>query len=121
MPRRRLLGVALPARILRHVLQRTQLLYDCYLTEIQAACCDERGTNCPATSDVPNTCPVGCAVVFPAFLETCRSHVAEHAPTSPTMTAADFEAFEHLCLTSDGLALVSTRALRHCSGFLARF
>lgn len=28
--------------------------YDCYLTEIQEACCDERGTNCRAESDVPN-------------------------------------------------------------------
>ena len=79
--------------------------YDCYLTEIQQACCDEEGTNCRPESDVPNTCPVGCALVFPEFLEACREHVATNALTNPSMVPADFEAFEQQCLDSDGLAL----------------
>ena len=80
--------------------------YDCYLAEIQQACCDEQGENCRAGSDVPVTCPVGCAIVFPEFLETCRDHVEEHAETNPNIVVADFEAFEHECLTNDGIALV---------------
>jgi hypothetical protein len=80
--------------------------YDCYLTEVHQACCDEEGTNCREDSDVPNVCPVGCAIVFPEFLETCRDHVAEHEATDPSIVVAEFEAFEQQCLTSDGLALV---------------
>ncbi len=80
--------------------------YDCYLAEIQQACCDEEGTNCRPESDVPNTCPVGCAIVFPEFLEACREHVETNALSDPTMVPADFEAFEQQCLDSDGLALV---------------
>eukprot|EP01048_Picozoa_sp_COSAG05_P019087 COSAG05_NODE_2915_length_2512_cov_4.326564_2_plen_72_part_00 len=33
--------------------------YTCYLNEIQSSCCDEEGTNCVASSDVPLTCPIG--------------------------------------------------------------
>ena len=80
--------------------------YDCYLTEVHQACCDEEGTNCRADSDVPNVCPVGCAIVFPEFLETCREHVVEHEATDPSIIVAEFEAFEQQCLTTDGLALV---------------
>jgi hypothetical protein len=80
--------------------------YDCYLTEVHQACCDEEGTNCREDSDVPNVCPVGCAIVFPEFLETCRDHVAEHEATDPSIVVAEFEAFEQQCLTTDGLALV---------------
>jgi hypothetical protein len=78
--------------------------YECYLTEVQRACCDEQGTNCHEGSDVPDVCPVGCAIVFPEFLETCHQHVAE--ATDPSINVADFESFEQQCLTSDGLALV---------------
>ena len=49
--------------------------FDCFTVEVDAACC-EGGANCPATQDVPLSCPVGCALVFPEFLETCRSHIA---------------------------------------------
>ena len=80
--------------------------YDCYLTEVHQACCDEEGTNCREGSDVPNVCPVGCAIVFPEFLETCRDHITEHEATDSAIIVADFEAFEQQCLTSDGLALV---------------
>ena len=80
--------------------------YDCYLTEVHQACCDEEGTNCHEGSDVPNVCPVGCAIVFPEFLETCRDHITEHEATDSAIIVADFEAFEQQCLTSDGLALV---------------
>eukprot|EP01043_Picozoa_sp_COSAG02_P011277 COSAG02_NODE_413_length_22830_cov_57.043597_2_plen_261_part_00 len=80
--------------------------YDCYLDAVHQACCDEGGTNCVEFSDVPLTCPVGCAIVFPEFLETCRDHVSEHAATDTTMDLDDFEAFETDCLDSDGLALV---------------
>ena len=52
--------------------------------------------------DVPETCPVGCALVFPEFMETCRDHVLDN----PQLNDADFDAFERLCLDQDGLALV---------------
>eukprot|EP01046_Picozoa_sp_COSAG06_P016225 COSAG06_NODE_1067_length_10841_cov_235.349283_6_plen_105_part_00 len=52
--------------------------------------------------DVPETCPVGCALVFPEFMETCRDHVLDN----PQLDDADFEAFERRCLDQDGLALV---------------
>ena len=76
--------------------------YECFLTDVQAACCDENGRNCPDGQDIPLTCPVGCAVVFPAFLETCRAHVREQAG----LQEEDYESFETLCLSQDGLALV---------------
>eukprot|EP01052_Picozoa_sp_SAG31_P025651 SAG31_NODE_2260_length_6065_cov_3.729802_2_plen_513_part_00 len=80
--------------------------YDCYLTEVQQACCDEEGTNCREDSDVPNVCPVGCAIVFPEFLETCREHVTEHEATDASIIVAEFEEFEQQCLNTNGLALV---------------
>ena len=80
--------------------------YECFLTEIREACCDEAGTNCNAESDVPNTCPVGCAIVFPEFLEICHDHVEGHETTISTIDLTEFEDFEHQCLTNDGLALV---------------
>ena len=33
--------------------------YQCFLTDVHAACCDEGGLNCPGGQDIPNTCPVG--------------------------------------------------------------
>ena len=79
-----------------------QHTYECFLTDVQAACCDENGRNCPDGQDIPNTCPVGCAVLFPEFVETCRAHVQEQAG----LQEADYEEFETLCLDQDGLALV---------------
>ena len=79
-----------------------QHTYECFLADVQAACCDENGRNCPDGQDIPLTCPVGCAVVFPAFIETCRDHVREQAG----LQEEDYESFETLCLSQDGLALV---------------
>ena len=79
-----------------------QHTYECFLADVQNACCDEDGRNCPDGQDIPNTCPVGCAVLFPEFLETCRAHVQEQAG----LQEADYEEFETLCLDQDGLALV---------------
>jgi hypothetical protein len=76
--------------------------YACYLSEVHASCCDEDGTNCPAGRDVPLTCPVGCALVFPEFLETCRAHVT----ATYSLDMHDFETFEQTCLTQDGVQLV---------------
>jgi hypothetical protein len=76
--------------------------YDCYLKEVQESCCDEGGANCPAGKPVPNTCPVGCALVFPQFLETCRVHIKQQT----TLDVAKFEGFEKRCLAQDSLALV---------------
>ena len=66
------------------------------------SCCDENGLNCADGQAVPNTCPVGCAVVFPEFLETCRDFVRAEA----TLDEAEFEQFEQECLDQDGVALV---------------
>ena len=70
-----------------------QHTYDCFITEVHESCCDEEGYNCPDGQDIPNTCPVGCAIVFPAFLETCRDHVREQAG----LEEADYESFEQQC------------------------
>ena len=79
-----------------------QHTYDCYVAEVQESCCDEEGQNCEAGVDIPRTCPVGCAIVFPEFLETCRDHVS----AQEDLVEEDFEAFEEDCLSQDGLALV---------------
>ena len=76
--------------------------YDCFMDEIRQACCDENGANCGANGAVPNACPVGCAIVFPEFMETCREHMDAHAEIS----LPEWEAFEESCLDVDGLALV---------------
>ena len=78
-----------------------QHTYDCYVAEVHESCCDEEGYNCPDGQDIPNTCPVGCAIVFPEFLETCRDHVREQAG----LEEAEYEDFMALCLDQDGLAL----------------
>ena len=75
--------------------------YECLLAEVQQSCCDEGGRNCPESSAVPLTCPVGCALVFPQFMESCHTHISESG-----LEVADFEAFEARCLEVDGLALV---------------
>ena len=76
--------------------------FDCFLVEVHSACC-EGGVNCADDHDVPLSCPVGCAIVFPRFMETCRDHIAEVEAQS---VAEDFEAFEQECIELDGLALV---------------
>ena len=76
--------------------------YQCYLTEVQEACCDEGGTNCVEGQDVPNECPVGCALVFPEFLDTCHDHIDEQ----DALEVADFDTFAAHCLEVDGLELV---------------
>ena len=75
--------------------------FECYLAEVQEACCDEGGRNCVSGQDVPDSCPIGCAIVFPQFLEVCTDHLAG---TGAVM--ADFEAFETQCLDTDGQQLV---------------
>ena len=51
---------------------------------------------------MPNTCQVGCAIVFPQFVETCRDHIRDQ----PELNEPEFEQFEETCLEQDGLALV---------------
>ena len=53
-----------------------QHTFDCFMEEVHMACCDEDGGNCDG-GIIPESCPVGCAIVFPEFLETCREHVAQ--------------------------------------------
>eukprot|EP01047_Picozoa_sp_COSAG01_P030064 COSAG01_NODE_2083_length_8462_cov_17.020567_6_plen_207_part_00 len=45
---------------------------------------------------------MGCALVFPQFLETCRAHTKQLT----TLDVAKFEVFEKQCLAQDSLALV---------------
>eukprot|EP01050_Picozoa_sp_SAG11_P048125 SAG11_NODE_25576_length_357_cov_0.468992_1_plen_92_part_01 len=54
--------------------------FECSLAEIQESCCDEGGANCNAEHPVPEVCPVGCALVFPDFMERCTDHVEEAMP-----------------------------------------
>ena len=73
--------------------------YQCFLTDVHAACCDEGGLNCPDGQDIPNTCPVGCAIIFPEFLETCRDHVRAQVG----LEEAEYESFEQQCERSPPL------------------
>lgn len=75
--------------------------FDCYITEVQEACCDEGGQNCVSGEDVPEQCPVGCAIVFPPFLETCANHLEQRGATME-----DYRAFAQECLDMDGIELV---------------
>ena len=75
--------------------------FECYLAEVQEACCDEGGQNCVSGEDVPESCPIGCAIVFPQFLETCTDHLA-----STGANVADMQTFQAECLAVDGLELV---------------
>ena len=93
--------------------------YQCFLTDVHAACCDEGGLNCPDGQDIPNTCPVGCAIIFPSFLETCRDHVREQAG----LEEADYESFEQQCECSHPPATTqhTNRAFpQPCPGCLLR-
>ena len=79
-PRRRMLAQG-PAHVRRHLAHTDTILAgvlidECMLAEVQEACCDEDGTNCVEGHDVPVTCPVGCALVWPEFEELCGSHLA---------------------------------------------
>ena len=79
-----------------------QHTFDCFLAEVQEACCDEGGQNCVSGEDVPEECPIGCALVFPDFMEVCREHVSEQMPAS----LADFETFTQNCEDNDGEAII---------------
>ena len=74
--------------------------YDCYLQEVHQACCDLGGLNCVAGRDIPLECPVGCGLVFPAFVDKCHDHIAANG------LDAEFQAFREECLDVDGLDLV---------------
>eukprot|EP01046_Picozoa_sp_COSAG06_P007481 COSAG06_NODE_366_length_16768_cov_145.097246_1_plen_784_part_10 len=78
-----------------------QHTFECYTQEVHQACCDAGGQNCVAGRDIPNSCPVGCAIVFPPFLDACRDHIAQSG-----LDVAEYELFEQSCLELDGLALV---------------
>ena len=40
---------------------------------------------------MPHTCPVGCAIVFPEFMETCSGHMDGH----PEINIEDWIATEY--------------------------
>ena len=75
--------------------------FDCYIAEVQEACCDEGGRNCVSNEDVPEQCPVGCAIVFPQFLDTCSDHLEQSGAT-----IEDYRTFAQECLDMDGIELV---------------
>ena len=77
--------------------------FQCYEEEVLESCCDEGGNNCAAGSGVPSSCPVGCALVFPTFMATCRDHIG----TIADIDMADYENFEEQCLSQDGPDLVA--------------
>lgn len=77
--------------------------FDCYQQELLQSCCDEGGHNCPAESVVPQTCPVGCAIVFPEFFSSCHDHLAEYGESGDLSA---FETFSDSCLELDGIALI---------------
>ena len=53
-----------------------QHTFDCFMEEVHMACCDEGGGNCDC-GIIRESCPVGCAIIFPVFFVTCRDHVIE--------------------------------------------
>jgi hypothetical protein len=76
--------------------------FDCLETEVKETCCDEGGQNCVDGIDVPKTCPIGCAVVFPQFFDMCKDQLQHDHPES----FADYEAFAEGCLSNDGVELI---------------
>jgi hypothetical protein len=82
--------------------------YDCFVGEVQSACCDEGGANCPAGQPVPNACPVGCALVFPQFLDTCRDHLQSDLSQAGDISL--FDNFADTCVDLDGMELVEYAA-----------
>lgn len=74
----------------------------CRTQQVQEACCQSASGNCIEGESVPTTCPVGCAVVFPQFVETCRDALASTAG----IQIAEFEAFSQACLDLDGMQVV---------------
>ena len=77
--------------------------YDCFTREVQAACCDEAGLNCPAQSLVPKACAVGCALVYPRFVDTCRQFIRARAGSATTK----YDAFRQKCLQVDAIPLIN--------------
>ena len=86
-----------------------QHTYECFLKEVQEACCDEGGANCVAGSDVPNTCPVGCALVFPTFWDQCEEHI--EASVDNMASSDDYARFAEGCLEADGLKVMGSACL----------
>ena len=78
---------------------------------------DEGGLNCIEGQDLPDTCPVGCAVVFPEFLEACRDHIQ----IEDSLEEADFELFETECFDQDGIALVEYAIMLQNTGCILTF
>jgi hypothetical protein len=97
--------------------------YDCHLEKVREACCEEGGTNCADRSSafgkggaIPKSCPVGCALVFPSFLDACHEHIeqtyraqgggAAHGPGAALPIIGRYDAFKAQCMQQDALALV---------------
>jgi hypothetical protein len=81
------------------------------MDDVRKACCDINGENCNTQSSVPLQCPVGCALVFPRFVEKCRAHIKAHQTPSWEHSANAinlkvFEGFEQKCLKQDSMAMV---------------
>ena len=74
------------------------------MAEVSQSCCDEGGKNCVGThgSMVPQTCPVGCALVFPQFEAVCHEHIKHEFGKK----SVQFDNFQKKCLSQDALALV---------------
>eukprot|EP01047_Picozoa_sp_COSAG01_P066868 COSAG01_NODE_9319_length_2484_cov_33.030608_1_plen_554_part_01 len=80
--------------------QCTQSTYHCRMMEVNQACCSDP-LNCPANLATPLQCPIGCALVFPAFVSDCG---AAHILTNTEVS--QFQHFVHGCLRADPAKLV---------------
>jgi hypothetical protein len=80
--------------------QCTQSTYHCRMMEVNQACCSDP-LNCPANLATPLQCPIGCALVFPAFVSDCG---AAHILTNTEVS--QFQHFVHGCLRADPAELV---------------
>ena len=91
----------------------TSASLSCRVQEVEVACCGEHG-NCPSSRSVPLTCPVECAMLYPAFVSDC-------APVFPARLRAErqrLETFAHRCEATDPTLLVeyaSALQARGCS------
>ena len=72
----------------------------CRLMEVQSACCADP-SNCPEGDPTPHECPVGCALVFPFFLESCHDALAEQGGDMD-----EYAKFSDACARQDTTALV---------------
>ena len=69
--------------------------FHCRTMEIDQACCTMED-NCPESSAIPNVCSVGCALLYPSYIEDCADILRE---TEDESTMSMLQEFVETCET----------------------